>query len=68
VIRLPHSNWLIRAAVIIELAGLLMVVGILLTINVVTVGLFMLGSLLITVGIALYLVAVVRDLRERRAL
>lgn len=67
-LRLPPSEVLIRAAVIVTIAGLLLLLGILFRISALNVGLFMLGSSLLTIGILLYLVAVVRDLRRREAL
>jgi hypothetical protein len=65
--RLPASETLIRAAVVIDVVGLLLLAGVLVKISALAVGAFMLGSALLTVGIVLYLVAVVRDLRGRRA-
>ncbi len=62
--RLPSSDTLIRAAVLLTLAGLLLLVPILFAIRASFVGLFMLGSLLLTLAIALYLLAVVRELRQ----
>ncbi|HEX8703053.1 MAG TPA: hypothetical protein VF815_29720 [Myxococcaceae bacterium] len=66
--RLPSSDTLIRAAVLLTLVGLLLLVPILFSIRASFVGLFMLGSVLLTVAIVLYLVAVVRELRQSRAL
>lgn len=66
--RIPSSGVLIRTAVILEVIGLLLLAGILVEISALNVGLFMLGSTLITVGILLYVFAVVRDLRRREAL
>jgi hypothetical protein len=63
-VRLPSSDTLIRAAVLLTLAGLLLLVPILFAIRASFVGLFMLGSLLLTLAIALYLLAVVRELRQ----
>ncbi len=66
--RVPPTETLIRTAVVLTVVGLLLLVGILLTISALAVGLFMLSSLLITAGIVLYLAAVVRELRSREAL
>lgn len=67
-IRIPSTDRLIRMAVLLTIAGLLMLLPILTTISALAVGLFMLGSLLITAGLALYLLAVIRDLRRKEAL
>jgi predicted membrane channel-forming protein YqfA (hemolysin III family) len=64
----PSPDRLIRAAVLLALVGLLLLLPILFAIRASFVGLFMLGSLLLTVSIALYVVAVVRDLRRGGAL
>ncbi len=66
--RIPPTHALIRTAVVLTIVGLLLLIGILLTINAMAVGFFMLGSMLITVGIVLYLVAVIRELRSAEAL
>jgi uncharacterized membrane protein YphA (DoxX/SURF4 family) len=66
--QLPRSGILIRTAVILTIIGLLLLLGILLRISALFMGMFMLGSALLTMGILLYLVAVVRDLRRREAL
>lgn len=66
--KLPAIATLIRAAVVLTVLGLVLLVPILLEISALAVGLFMLGSLLVTAGLALYVVAVVRDLRRREAL
>ena len=66
--KIPSSGVLIRAAVILDVIGLLLLVGILVKISALNVGLFMLGSALLTAGILLYVFAVVRDLRRREAL
>ncbi len=66
--RIPPTHTLIRTAVVLTIVGLLLLTGILLTINAMAVGFFMLGSMLITVGIVLYLVAVIRELRSAEAL
>jgi hypothetical protein len=66
--RLPSSDALIRTAVLLTLAGLLLLLPILFSIRASFVGLFMLGSLLLTGGMALYLLAVVRELRRQKAL
>jgi len=69
--RLPEAlttDRLIRAAVLLNIVGMLMMTAVLLTISALAVGLFMLGSGLVTVAIILYLAAVIRELRERRAL
>jgi ABC-type multidrug transport system fused ATPase/permease subunit len=63
--RLPRSGVLIRAAVILDIVGLLLLLGILFRISALHVGLFMLGSGMLTLGILLYLAAVIRDLRRR---
>lgn len=65
---IPSPDRMIRTAVILTLLGLLLLLGVLVTINALVVGLFMLGSVLIAVGMALYVVVVVRELRERKAL
>lgn len=65
---LPSPDRMIRTAVILTLLGLLLLLGVLVTINALVVGLFMLGSVLIAVGMALYVIVVVRELRERKAL
>jgi hypothetical protein len=66
--RLPSSDVLIRTAVLLTLAGLLLLLPILFSIRASFVGLFMLGTLLLFVGMDLYLVAVVRELRRQKAL
>lgn len=66
--KLPSSAAMIRAAVLLDVVGLLLLAGVLVKISALNVGLFMLGSALLTVGILLYVVAVVRDLRHRQAL
>ncbi|HEX8820793.1 MAG TPA: hypothetical protein VF794_12765 [Archangium sp.] len=66
--RLPSSDILIRAAVLLTLVGLVLLLPILFSIRAAWVGLFMLGSLLLTVSIGLYVVAVVRELRREGAL
>lgn len=66
--RLPRSAVLIRAAVILDVVGLLLLLAIVVHVSALHVGLFMLGSALLTLGILLYLVAVIRDLRRREAL
>jgi hypothetical protein len=66
--RLPSSDTLIRTAVLLTLVGLVLLVPILFAIRASFVGLFMLGSALLTLAIVLYLVAVVRELRQRQAL
>jgi uncharacterized membrane protein YphA (DoxX/SURF4 family) len=67
-VRLPPTAVLIRAAVLLNVLGLLLLLGVLVRISALTVGMLMLGSLLIPLGIALYVAAVVRDLRRREAL
>jgi hypothetical protein len=62
------TDRLIRAAVLLNIVGMLMMTAVLLTISALAVGLFMLGSGLVTVAIVLYLAAVIRELRESRAL
>jgi hypothetical protein len=59
---------MIRAAAVVDAVGLLLLIGVLVEISALTVGLFMLGSLLLAAGIVLYVVAVVRDLRHRDVL
>jgi hypothetical protein len=66
--RLPSSDALIRTAVLLTLVGLLLLLPILFSIRASFVGLFMLASLLLTGAMALYLVAVVRELRRQKAL
>ena len=66
--RLPSSDALIRTAVLLTLAGLLLLLPILFSIRASYVGLYMLGSLLLTGAMALYLFAVVRELRRQKAL
>lgn len=65
---LPLTDRLIRAAVVLAVLGMLLLVPILATISALAVGLFMLSSMLIVTAIALYVVAVVRELRSRRAI
>jgi hypothetical protein len=62
------TDRLIRTAVLLNIVGMLMMTAVLLTISALAVGLFMLGSGLVTIAIVLYLAAVIRELRERRAL
>lgn len=62
------TSRLIRVAVIANITGLLLVLPILLGVSALAVGLFMLGGVLLTLGIVLYLVAVIRDLRRKEAL
>jgi hypothetical protein len=62
------TDRLIRTAVLLNIVGMLMMTAVLLTISALAVGLFMLGSGLVTVAIVLYLAAVIRELRESRAL
>jgi len=59
---------LIRVSVVLTIVGLLFLVPILLTISGFAVGLFMLGSVLILLGIGLYVAAVIHELRVRRAI
>lgn len=66
--RIPRTPVLIRIAVLLTTAGMLMLIPILLEISALNVGLVMLGSALIGLGLVLYLLAVVRDLRRREAL
>lgn len=61
-------NRFIRAAVILAVIGMLMLIPILLGVSATAVGLFMLGSVLLTVAIVLYLAGVVRDLRHKTVL
>lgn len=63
-----RDDVLVRLAVILVISGLLLLIPVLLTINALAVGLFMLGSLLVPAAIVLYVVAVIRDLKGRRAL
>jgi hypothetical protein len=62
------SDRFIRVAVLLIIVGLLLVAGVVLKISALMVGLYMLGSFLITLGIVAYLVAVVAELRRQRAL
>ena len=64
----PSPDKLIRAAVLLTLVGLLMMVPILFSVRASFVGFYMLGSLLLAVSITLYVVAVVRELRRGGAL
>ena len=66
--RLPSSDALIRAAVVLTLVGLVLLLPILFAIRATWVGLFMAGSLLLTLSILLYVIAVVRELRRGGAL
>ena len=66
--RLPSSDALIRAAVVLTVLGLLLLLPILFAIRAGWVGLFMVGSLMLTVSMALYVVAVVQELRRGGAL
>jgi hypothetical protein len=66
--RLPSSDALIRAAVLLTLVGLVLLLPILFAIRAAWVGLFMAGSLLLTLSLLLYVVAVVRELRRGGAL
>jgi len=59
---------MIRVSVVLTIVGLLFLVPILLTISGFAVGLFMLGSVLILLGIGLYVAAVLHELRARRAI
>lgn len=59
---------LIRIAVIVTVIGLLLLIPVVLTISGLSVGLFMLGSLLIMIGIALYVGGVIQELRRREAI
>lgn len=67
-VRRISTGWLIRIAVIVTMAGLLLLVPILLRVSGMAVGMYMLGSLLITLGIVIYVVGVVRELRRKEAL
>lgn len=67
-IELPPTDRLIRIAVVLTIVGLLLLIAILVTVSAFAVGSFMLGSLLITIGIGLYLAAVFRELRAKKAL
>lgn len=64
----PSSDKLIRAAVLLTLVGLLMMLPILFSVRASFVGFYMLGSLLLTVSLTLYVIAVVRELRRGGAL
>jgi hypothetical protein len=59
---------LIRIAVVLTITGLLLLVPILITVSGAAVGMFMLGSVLIVLGIGLYVAAVLHGLRLRRAI
>jgi predicted membrane channel-forming protein YqfA (hemolysin III family) len=67
-LRLPETDRMIRIAVVLAIAGMLLLLPVLLTINGMAVGLFMLGSLLLSVAIVFYVVAVFGELRRRDAL
>jgi hypothetical protein len=62
------TDRMIRAAVVLTVVGLVLLLPILLGVSAFGMGLFMLGSLLISVSIALYLGAVIQELRRTRAL
>ncbi len=66
--RMPSSDTLIRAAVVLTVLGLLLLLPILFAIRAGWVGLFMVGSLMLTVSMGLYVVAVVQELRRGGAL
>jgi len=66
--RLPSTDTLIRSVVLLTVVGLLLLVPINFAIRPHFVSLFMLGSVLLTVSILLFLVAVVRELRRGRVL
>ena len=66
--KLPGTGWMIRIAVVLTIAGLLLLVPILVTVSALAVGAFMLGSLILTTSMVIYLIAVVRELRRREAL
>lgn len=66
--RLPSTAVLVRVAVVLTIAGMLLLLPILFAISALNVGLVMLGSALIGAGLLLYLTAVVRDLRRREVL
>ena len=66
--RLPSSDTLIRFAVVLTVLGLLPLLPILFAIRAGWVGLFMVGSLMLTVSMGLYVVAVVQELRRGGAL
>ncbi|MFY0575089.1 hypothetical protein ACN28S_12585 [Cystobacter fuscus] len=65
---MPSSDTLTRAAVVLCVVGLLLMLPILSAIRASFVGFYMLGSLLLLVSITLYVVAVVRELRRGGAL
>ncbi|ATB37915.1 hypothetical protein CYFUS_003340 [Cystobacter fuscus] len=65
---MPSSDTLTRAAVVLCVVGLLLLLPILSSIRASFVGFYMLGSLLLLVSITLYVVAVVRELRRGGAL
>lgn len=67
-LRLPETDRMIRVAVILAIVGMLMLLPVLLTISGMAVGLFMLGSLLLSVAIVVYVTAVFQELRRRQAL
>jgi hypothetical protein len=64
----PSPDKLLHLAVLLTVTGLMLLLPILFSIRPGWVGLYMLGSLLLSVSILLYLVAVVRELRRRGAL
>lgn len=67
-VTLPATDRIIRVAVLLAVVGMLLLLPILYQISALGVGLFMLGSLLLTVAIVTYVVAVVRELRRGEAL
>jgi ACR3 family arsenite efflux pump ArsB len=64
----PSPDRLIRSAVLLTLVGLLLMLPILFGVRASFVGFYMLGSLLLTVSLTLYVIAVVRELRRGGAL
>lgn len=65
---LPSSDALARIAVVLAVPGLLLLLPVHFSIHAAFVGMHMLGSMLVTLSIAIYLVTVVRALRQERIL
>jgi predicted membrane channel-forming protein YqfA (hemolysin III family) len=66
--RLPSTDRMIRTAVVLAIVGMLLLLPILLTISGMAVGLFMLGSLCLSVAIVFYVAAVYQELRRSDAI
>jgi predicted membrane channel-forming protein YqfA (hemolysin III family) len=67
-LRMPSTDRMIRTAVVLAIVGMLLLLPILLTISGMAVGLFMLGSLCLSVAIVFYVAAVYQELRRSEAL